>query len=150
VTSGLSRRTVADPVKPSINVTPLVDVVLVLLIIFMVVVPQLAQDVPLDLPGIFNPDAEVKSGPPFRVSIPRAGEYYYESERLDLDGLIGRLEAEHAAAPQRRIVLRADAGLRYAAVREVQHRLQEVGFPGMSFEVTKRHRWDESQEIAQR
>ena len=42
------------------NVTPLVDVVLVLLIIFMVVAPQLEQDVQVNLPGIFNPDPDVE------------------------------------------------------------------------------------------
>lgn len=137
------QRAAAGVIAPEMNVTPLVDVVLVLLIIFMVVVPQLAQDVPLELPGIFNPDPDTKSGPPFRVSIPRAGEYFIDSQPYDLEALVARLEADHAAEPQRRIVLRADAGLRYAIVREVQQRLQEVGFPGMSFEVTKRHRWEE-------
>jgi biopolymer transport protein ExbD/biopolymer transport protein TolR len=59
---------------PDINVTPLVDVVLVLLIIFMVVAPRMDQDVPVDLPGIFNPDPEVETAmDPVKLSVAKAG-----------------------------------------------------------------------------
>lgn len=143
MTGGLTRRTSLEPVKPAINVTPLVDVVLVLLIIFMVVVPQLDQEVPLEVPGIFNVDPDYKGAEPFKVSVPRAGEYYYDGQRYDLDALVGQLEAAHAGEPLRRLVLRADAMLKYGDVREVQRRLQEVGFPGMSFSVTQKHQWEE-------
>ena len=64
------RRSPADSVRPDINVTPLVDVVLVLLIIFMVVAPRMDQDVPVDLPGIFNPDPEVETAmDPVKLSV---------------------------------------------------------------------------------
>ena len=56
--ASVGRRSPDSGVRPTINVTPLVDVVLVLLIIFMVVIPQLDQDVQVDLPSIFNADPE--------------------------------------------------------------------------------------------
>lgn len=143
MTGGLTRRATLEPVKPSINVTPLVDVVLVLLIIFMVVVPQLDQEVALDLPGIFNVDPQHKASQPFTVSVARAGEFVFEGQTYTLDALVESLEGAHAADPQRRIVLRADANLRYADIRGLQQRLQQVGFPGMSFSVTQRHRYEE-------
>jgi biopolymer transport protein ExbD/biopolymer transport protein TolR len=123
------------------NVTPLVDVVLVLLIIFMVVAPRLEQDVPVDLPGIFNPDPEVEAQvDPLTVTVATAGEYWIDERPYDLDGAIEVLGAEHAAEPLRRLVLRADAHLAYGQVRDVIARAQSVGFPGIALMVGERHR----------
>ena len=86
--SGLRRRkiTVGD-VSPDMNVTPLVDVVLVLLIIFMVVAPRLEQDVQIDLPGIFNPDPDVKlASDPLKLTVAKHGEYHIDQQQYDLDG----------------------------------------------------------------
>jgi biopolymer transport protein TolR len=130
-----------DTVQPDINVTPLVDVVLVLLIIFMVVTPALQQDVPLDLPGVFNPDPENENAiDPIKVSMPRAGEYHLEGERYDLDGLVRQLIDKHMSDPERRLVLRGDQKLPYADVRLVMARIQQIGFPGVNFMVGDRHR----------
>jgi biopolymer transport protein ExbD len=131
-------RSQAGEVRPDMNVTPLVDVVLVLLIIFMVVAPRLDQDVPIDLPGMNNPDPETKSFDPVKITIAKKGEYYYEEEQLDIDGLTEQLTALHTAEPQRRLLLRADAQVGYGAVREVLARCQEIGFPGMSLLVGER------------
>jgi biopolymer transport protein TolR len=126
------------------NVTPLVDVVLVLLIIFMVVAPRLEQDVPVELPGVFNPDPEVEtSADPLRVSVATRGEYYINQEKYDLDGAIAFLSDQHAADPYRRLVLRADSRLTYGDVREIFARAQEVGFPGIALLVGERHRTGE-------
>jgi len=134
------RRVRLDSVRPEINVTPLVDVVLVLLIIFMVVTPALQQDVPLDLPGIFHPDPESENAvDPIKVSMPRAGEYHLDGERYDLDGLVARLIDAHMSEPDRRLVLRGDQRLKYADVREVMSRVQRIGFPGLNFMVGERH-----------
>jgi len=131
----------AGTVRPDMNVTPLVDVVLVLLIIFMVVAPRLDQDVQVDLPGIFNPDPEVDgAADPLKVSVARVGEYYIGERKLDLDGAIAELGAAHAADPLRRLVLRADAKLRYGDVRELLARSQQVGFPGIAFMVGERRK----------
>ena len=123
------------------NVTPLVDVVLVLLIIFMVVAPRLDQDVPVNLPGIFNPDPEVEvNAEPLKVTVAKVGEYYIEDSKHDLDSAMTFLSDAHAVDPLRRLVLRADAGLTYGDVRELFARAQQVGFPGIALMVGERHR----------
>ena len=139
--SGLPKRLSRGGVAPDINVTPLVDVVLVLLIIFMVVAPRLDQDVQVELPGVFNPDPEVKNQvDPLKVSVAHTGEIYVGDEKLDLDGAIAQLAAEHAADPYRRLILRADAGLKYSQVRDLFAKAQEVGFPGIGLQVGERHK----------
>jgi biopolymer transport protein ExbD len=131
------------------NVTPLVDVVLVLLIIFMVVAPRLDQDVQVELPGIFNPDPEVEvSAEPLKVTVAKSGEYYIDDQKYDLDGAVGFLESEHAADPFRRLLLRADSGLTYGQVRDIFARSQKVGFPGIGLMVGERHRTAEADDAA--
>ena len=128
-------------VQPDMNVTPLVDVVLVLLIIFMVVAPQMDQDVQVELPGIFNPDPETKAQvDPLKLSVAKKGEYYINEQQYDLDTAIEMLSAEHAADPYRRLVLRADSRLNYGDVRDILARAQKVGFPGMALMVGERHK----------
>jgi biopolymer transport protein ExbD len=123
------------------NVTPLVDVVLVLLIIFMVVAPRLDQDVQVNLPGIYNPDPEVEMGAePLKLSVAKAGEYYIDEQKLDLEAAVAYLNDAHIVDPLRRLILRADAGLTYGQVREIFARAQQVGFPGISLMVGERHR----------
>ena len=130
-----------ETVAPDINVTPLVDVVLVLLIIFMVVAPQLDQDVPVDLPGIFNVDPEVEGNVnPFKVSVAQAGQYYVDEREFDLDGAVKYLVEQHALEPDRRLLLRADSKLKYGEVRAFMSRVQQAGFPGMNFMVGEKHR----------
>jgi len=131
----------AGGVTPDMNVTPLVDVVLVLLIIFMVVAPRMDQDVPVELPGIFNPDPELDAtSEPFKLTLSKDGDYYVDQEKYDLDGAIEVLSMRHAEEPLRRLVLRADAQLTYGQVRGVLSRAQQVGFPGMSLLVGERSR----------
>ena len=128
-------------VRPEMNVTPLVDVVLVLLIIFMVVAPRMDQDVQVDLPGIFNPDPEVETSmDPLKVTVARSGEYYINDQKYGLDDAIELLSSEHAAEPLRRLVLRADAKLTYGQVRDIFARSQKVGFPGMALMVGEKNR----------
>jgi biopolymer transport protein ExbD/biopolymer transport protein TolR len=147
--SGL-RSTRGGEVRPDMNVTPLVDVVLVLLIIFMVVAPRLEQDVQVNLPGIFNPDPEVEVDvEPLKVTVAKAGEYYIDSQKYDLDSAIQYLGDVHAVEPLRRLVLRADASLTYGQVRELFSRSQQVGFPGIALMVGERHRLDEAEKPAE-
>ena len=128
-------------VEPDMNVTPLVDVVLVLLIIFMVVAPQMDQDVQVELPGIFNPDPDMESQlEPLKLSMSAGGEIYVDQTKYGLEEAIEVLSAEHAVEPHRRLVLRADKGLTYGRVREVLAKTQKVGFPGMSLMVGERNR----------
>ena len=138
---GWSRRNRPAGVTPDMNVTPLVDVVLVLLIIFMVVAPQLEHDVEVNLPGIFNPDPEVESGvDPLKVTVAKVGEYHYNEQQYDLDGVIEQLGMAHAEEPTRRLILRGDERLLYGQVRELLNRAQQVGFPGIALMVGERHK----------
>lgn len=139
------RRVPKDAVAPDMNVTPLVDVVLVLLIIFMVVTPALQQDVPLDLPGIFNPDpTSDNDADPIKVSVPRAGEFHLNGQQYDLDGVTQALIDLRTSEPERRLVVRGDQKLPYGEVRTLMARVQEMGFPGLNFLVGQKHREGEA------
>ena len=129
--------------------TPLVDVVLVLLIIFMVVTPQMDKDLPVELPGIFHPDPDLKNTvDPIKVSVAKRGEYYIDKDRFDLDGAIDSLAAARADDPNRRLVLRADGRLTYGDVREIFARAQKIGFPGIALMVNEKHRSDVAEAAA--
>ena len=112
-----------------INVTPLVDVMLVLLIIFMVTAPLLVAGVPIDLPesraGALDQQAE-----PVQVTIDRAGRITIDDEVISETALPIKL-ATIAAQPQptegRRIYLRADRGLDYGRVMRVMGELNRAG-----------------------
>ncbi len=125
--------------QPVMNVTPLVDVVLVLLIIFMVVVPMMEKSAHVDLPSIFNvdPDAKGKTDP-FTLSLTLDGTLYFERDRLDETTFLSRLRESNRREPNRRLVLRADRAARYADVRKLFKACQEVGFPGISLRVNER------------
>ncbi len=131
--SGARKRARALPVM---NVTPLVDVVLVLLIIFMVVIPMMETSPSILLPDIFHPDAEAKGKTdPFTLSLTANGEMFFEKEQLSAVALEARLRSENRREPSRRLVLRADRGTKYRAVRELMKVTQSVGFPGVSLRV---------------
>ena len=123
------------------NVTPLVDIVLVLLIIVMVVAPRLEHDVQVNLPDVFNPDPELEMVPaPLKVTIASGGAYYVDEQRYDLDQMTDYLSNAHAEDPLRRLLLRADSDLTYGRVHELFARAQKVGFPGIALMVGARHR----------
>ena len=112
-----------------INVTPLVDVMLVLLIIFMVTAPLLVAGVPIDLPesraGALDQQAE-----PVQVSIDGAGQLTIDETAVteaELPGQLERIAAEPAPAEGRRIYLRADKGLDHGRVMRVLGELNRAG-----------------------
>lgn len=125
--------------QPSMNVTPLVDVVLVLLIIFMVVVPMMERSAHVELPSIVHVDPEPKGkADPFILSVDSDGHTYFERDRLDEDALLVRLREANEREPQRRLVLRADRAAHYADVRKMFKVCQEIGFPGVALRVNER------------
>ena len=128
--------------RPVMNVTPLVDVVLVLLIIFMVVIPALEQGLAIQLPGIKNVDEKKGSSEPYALSITREGSVYFEDQEVPFDQIQVRLKAAVRKEPQRRILLRGDRQAPYVKVRELYKMAQEVGFPGVSLKVN--HRQDDA------
>jgi biopolymer transport protein TolR len=132
----LSRK--ANRPTPVMNVTPLVDVVLVLLIIFMVVIPAMEKSAHVDLPSIFNVDPEAKSKTdPFTLSLTADGNMFFEQEQLDQTKFLATLKEANDRDPSRRLVLRADTVAKYGQVRELFAACQEVGFPGVSLRVNE-------------
>jgi len=129
-----SRRT-----APDINVTPLVDVVLVLLIIFMVVMPQMESGMPVDLPGLLHPDTKAKAETPFLLSLTATGALYLDKAPLAQDDLERVVAEMHAREPERQVVLKADRSVRYDDVRKVFARCQAAGLGGVSLQVGERH-----------
>jgi biopolymer transport protein TolR len=128
----------ATRVQPVMNVTPLVDVVLVLLIIFMVVIPAMQTSTTVELPSIFNVDKEGKSKvDPFTLSLTTDGALYLEQEPLVRETLLESLRAANQREPARRLMLRADRGAKYSVVRDLFKICQEVGFPGVSLKVNE-------------
>ncbi len=121
------------------NVTPLVDVVLVLLIIFMVVIPAMQNGVAIELPSIFNIDDDKKGKTdPIEIAITANGDLFVSRRYLAADAARAELQRMHASEPLRRVLLRADRTLKYAKAREVFAMCQGIGFPGVSFQVNSR------------
>jgi biopolymer transport protein TolR len=120
------------------NVTPLVDVVLVLLIIFMVVIPMMEKSAKVELPSVFNVDPEAKGKTdPFTLSIIADGTLYFEQDKVAQDQFVAKLREANEREPSRRLVLRADKESRYGDVRNLFKMCQEVGFPGVSMRVNE-------------
>ncbi|MBK8170253.1 MAG: biopolymer transporter ExbD [Sandaracinaceae bacterium] len=121
---------------PAMNVTPLVDVVLVLLIIFMVVVPKLQKGAQVDLPAVLNIDEEQRGRTdPVTLSVQSDGSLYYERDRLPEAEFESRLRAFHESEPLRRIVLRGDRNVQYGRMRVLYGICQRIGFPGVALQV---------------
>ena len=127
------RRT--SSVKADINVTPLVDVVLVLLIIFMVVTPQMEAGVQVDLPPAKNPDAESKGLEPTTLSVGKDGKIYLDKDPIALAELERHLKELHEEKPETPLVLKADKAAAYGKVRNLFKTCQSIGFPGVSLQV---------------
>ena len=123
---------------PEINVTPLVDVVLVLLIIFMVVIPQLEAGAAIDVPGARNPDpkSDVEHAA-IVVNVTRHGEVMLDRQPIARAALVPQLKALRRAQPERPLRLKGDRLARYHQVRDVFKDCQSVGFPGVALEVGK-------------
>jgi biopolymer transport protein ExbD/biopolymer transport protein TolR len=113
--------------KADINVTPLVDVVLVLLIIFMVVTPLIASGVAVDLPRTTHHQRKPDDGKDIIVSVTREGKVYVGTRPLTkLADLGGVISAEQRKFPDKSVFLKGDARARYGAVREAMHALHEA------------------------
>ncbi len=122
------RRTVRAQPMSEINVTPFVDVMLVLLIIFMVAAPLLTVGVPVELPrsaaGALPMDQEV----PLTVTITEDGAIQIQTTEVTSDDLVPRLQAIAAERTSDRIFLRADGRVPYLRVMEVMGALNAGGF----------------------
>ena len=110
-----------------INVTPLVDVVLVLLIIFMVVTPMLSSGVDVKLPEARTSTETQDNGQHLVVSVRDDGAVFVDRKQVALETLIDEVNAEYRKDPNRAILIKADQKLFYGQVREVMDVLNEGG-----------------------
>ena len=110
-----------------INVTPCVDVMLVLLIVFMVTAPLLTVGVPVDLPETKASQISDDQAP-LLISIQSDGKIALQNRVIEADELIPRLEAVARAKPETRIFVRGDKNVSYAEVMGVMGLVQESGF----------------------
>ena len=130
-------------VKPNINVTPLVDVVLVLLIIFMVIIPNMQDGKPIEMINVFNPDKDAEEkDEPLTITIDRNEHYLVEDRELPRASVVAELREVHARSARRKLLIRADAQLPYAKVREFFKEVQDIGFGGVALAVGTQRKWE--------
>ncbi|KAF0117313.1 MAG: biopolymer transport protein TolR [Hyphomonadaceae bacterium] len=110
-----------------INITPFVDVVLVLLIVFMVAAPLLTVGVPVDLPKT-EAKSMANEQEPISITILADGQIYLQSEQVAFDDLMPRLTAASAEQYDRRIFIRGDSTADYGVVMQVMARINSAGY----------------------
>jgi biopolymer transport protein TolR len=126
---GLGRRSRRKAVMAEINVTPMVDVMLVLLIIFMVSAPLLTVGVPLDLPQTQAKSLDQDKNP-LTLSVNLKGQVFLNDTEIPLDDLVPKLKAitDARAGLDERIFVRGDKKVDYGTVMKVMGRLSAAGF----------------------
>ncbi len=121
-----------DEVMNEINMTPLVDVMLVLLIIFIITVPVMKNSVNIDLPRVAAQSADVKPET-IRLSVQADGSYVWNAEPVSDNDLEPRLAAEAAKDPQPDLHIRGDKNVRYERVAKVLAAAQTAGVKKIGF-----------------
>ncbi|MEO6625023.1 MAG: biopolymer transporter ExbD [Burkholderiaceae bacterium] len=121
-----------DEVMNEINMTPLVDVMLVLLIIFIITVPVMKHAVNIDLPRATNVPDDPKPQT-IRLSVDAAGTYYWNGSRVEDAQLPGMLQAASKAQPQPQLHIRADKAVRYERVAQAMAAAQQAGVRTIGF-----------------
>jgi biopolymer transport protein TolR len=113
------------------NLTPLIDVMVVLLIIFMISAPLMTVTVPVDLPEVgkgSSSDAEE----PLVISIDKDNNIYLQDTKLQLTELIPKLQAVTGQKPDQRIFIRADQSLTYGTMMKIMSEMTAAGFTKVS------------------
>lgn len=122
----------ADEVMNEINMTPLVDVMLVLLIIFIITVPVMKHAVPVDLPRAANQEEIVKPET-IRLSVTADGVYHWNETTLSDEELEPLLRAEAIKEPQPDLHIRGDKDVRYERVAQAMAAAQRAGVRKIGF-----------------
>ncbi|MBN8753469.1 MULTISPECIES: ExbD/TolR family protein [Variovorax] len=121
-----------DEVMNEINMTPLVDVMLVLLIIFIITVPVMKHAVNIDLPRATS-EPEQPKPQNILFSVTADGEYYWNEQKIADSELPGRLAAEAAKEPQPELHIRGDKAVRYERVAKAMSEAREAGVRKIGF-----------------
>jgi len=129
-----------DKLQSDINVTPLVDVCLVLLIIFMVVTPLLQKGIPIQLPSTDNPGKkpENKDQKVITVAYGTPPLLYIEADRITKEEFQRRIDEMYQRAPQTELIIKADKRLKYGDVKEVMKMAKEAGFQNVGLIAEKK------------
>ena len=117
--------------QSEINITPLVDVVLVLLIIFMVMAPQMRKGPEVNVPNTAKPTDQGDERGRILVSIDDAGQLWVNDQRVEREHFGEALRAAVGTEQAPRVVVRGDAKLKFGEVRETMLALDQAGFRGV-------------------
>jgi biopolymer transport protein ExbD/biopolymer transport protein TolR len=125
----LAKRDEGSKISSDINVTPMVDVMLVLLIIFMVVTPMLQKGVSVDLAKVNNPtpmeDADKEDA--LLVSVTRDGKVYFGSDQIGIDALTTKVKDRLANKADKRVYVKSDMRARFGGVVQVVDAVRAAG-----------------------
>ncbi len=125
----LAKRNEGAKISSDINVTPMVDVMLVLLIIFMVVTPMLQHGVSVDMAKVNNPeqmpDADKEDA--LLVSVMRNGDVFFGTDKISIDNLTGKVKDRLANKQDKRVYVKADARAHYGSVVQVVDAVRAAG-----------------------
>jgi len=125
----LAKRNEGAKVNSDINVTPMVDVMLVLLIIFMVVTPMLQHGVSVDLAKVNNPEpmADADKEDALLVAVMRDGTVYFGQDKIAADQLTGKVKDRLVNRVDKRVYVKADARAKFGAVVAVVDNVRAAG-----------------------
>jgi biopolymer transport protein ExbD/biopolymer transport protein TolR len=125
----MSKREEGKKVNSNINVTPMVDVMLVLLIIFMVITPMLQKGVSVDLAKVNSPAAmpDADKEDALVVAVMRDGKLFFGNDRVEADQLTQKVKDRLANRVDKRVYVRADARAKYGSVVEVVDNVRAAG-----------------------
>ena len=122
----------SDEVMNEINITPLVDVMLVLLIIFIITVPVMKHAVNIDLPRATNQPEDTKPQT-VRLSVASDGSYYWNENKVTDEAMAAMLKEEGAKDPQPELHIRGDKDVRYERVAQAMAAAQQAGVRKIGF-----------------
>ena len=114
-----------------INVTPFVDVMLVLLIVFMVTAPLLTVGVPLELPETKGQQLQTNKEP-LTISVQQGGKFFIQDTEVTLEEIAPKLRAIAKSGYEEQIFVRGDKGIDYGTVMRVMGRIKSAGFSKVS------------------
>lgn len=121
-----------DEMMNEINMTPLVDVMLVLLIIFIITVPVMKHAVNIDLPSAKNQPLETRPEA-IRLSVDAKGDYYLNQDLIQDKDLLPMLTAESVKVPQPELHIRGDKNVKYERVAQAMASAQQAGLRKIGF-----------------